>query len=288
VNGAAMGLHASFELRTRHGIPKTGPIGPELARTLRHAYLACTSYVDAQLGLMIDALEALGVRDNTVIVVWGDHGWHLGDMGIWGKATNYEIAARVPLIVWTPDMPTGNRGVGTDALVELVDLYPTLCELAKVEQPPHLEGRSFVPLLTDPDLDWKAAAFTQYPNPALREWAANPLSPSMRETFFGPLIQEVESRIIAQHKDRWDRRLFENDLMGYAMRTDRYRLVLWKDLRHPEADPVFVELYDHRTDPNETLNIARERPELVARLTAQFNSGWKGALPETTHDEAHR
>ena len=119
-NGAATGLHASFELRTRHGIPKTGPIGDQLARTLLHAYYACVSYVDAQIGLMIGALEEAGVRDNTIIIVWGDHGWHLGEMGIWGKATNYEIATRVPLIVWTPDMMA--RGKSTKALVGLVDI----------------------------------------------------------------------------------------------------------------------------------------------------------------------
>ena len=82
-NGAAMGLHASFELRVRHGIPKDGPIGSELARTLLHAYLACTSYIDAQVGLMINALEEAGVRDNTIIIFWGGHGWHLVDMGVW-------------------------------------------------------------------------------------------------------------------------------------------------------------------------------------------------------------
>ncbi len=103
-DGAAMGLHASFELRTRAGIPKIGPIDPRQARTLKHAYLACVSYVDAQIGLMIEALEEAGVRDNTIIIVWGDHGWHLGDMGVWGKATNYEIATRVPLMIWTPGM----------------------------------------------------------------------------------------------------------------------------------------------------------------------------------------
>ena len=193
-DGAATGLHASFELRTRHGIPKSGPIGEDLARTLLHGYYACASYVDAQIGRMITALEEAGMRDNTIIIVWGDHGWHLGDMGIWGKATNYEIATRVPLIIWTPDMKV--RGTSTDALVELVDMYPTLCELAGLPLPGHLEGHSFAPLLRNPKLPWKKAAFSQFPNPALREWAANPLSPGMRQTFFGPLIEEVEQRII--------------------------------------------------------------------------------------------
>jgi iduronate 2-sulfatase len=120
--GAAMGLHASFELRTRHGIPKAGPIDPELATTLKHAYLACVSYVDAQFGRVIAALEEAGIRDNTIIVVWSDHGWHLGEMGIWGKATNYEIATRAPMMIWTADMPRSSRGKTTDALVEPIDI----------------------------------------------------------------------------------------------------------------------------------------------------------------------
>ena len=277
-NGAAMGLHASFELRVRHGIPKSGPIEGELAKTLKHAYLASVSYVDAQIGKMIGALEEAGVRDNTIIILWGDHGWHLGDMGVWGKATNYEIATRVPLLIWTPDMPKGSRGKKTDALVELVDMYPTLAELAGLELPEHLEGQSFAPLLDNPNAAWKNAVFSQFPSPALREWAANPLTPEMRETYFGPLIEEVEGRIMEQQGKNWNRDLFENKLMGYSMRTERYRFVAWKDRTNPEAEPVDVELYDHQTDPSETKNIADEHPELIVELTAQLQTGWKGNM----------
>lgn len=274
--GAAMGLHASFELRTRAGIPKVGPLGPQLSRTLKHAYLASTSYVDAQIGLMVKALEDAGVKDRTIIVIWGDHGWHLGDMGVWGKATNYEIATRVPLMIWTPDMKA--RGAKSKALVELVDIYPTLCELAGLPLPEHLEGQSFVPLMSNPAKDWKTAAFSQYPNPALREWAANPLSQGMRETWFGPLIQEVEQRIIQQQGDKWNRELFEEHLMGYTMRTDRYRLVVWRDHRDALAPPIDIELFDHDADPSETKNIADQNPELVSKLLKQFQQGWKAAL----------
>jgi iduronate 2-sulfatase len=278
-NGSATGLHASFELRTRHGIPKSGPIGDELARTLLHGYYACVSYIDAQIGRMVKALEEHGVRDNTIIIVWGDHGWHLGDMGIWGKATNYEIAARVPLIIWTPGMKDGTRGQSSDALVELIDMYPTLCDLAGLEKPSHLEGHSFAALLEDPQREWKKAAFSQFPNPALREWAANPLSKEMRQTFFGPLIEEVEQRIIAQQGDAWDRKLFENHLIGYSMRTPRYRFVSWRDTRSPAAPPLYTELYDHETDPKETTNIASENSGLVKTLTEQLEAGWESALP---------
>jgi len=200
----------------------------------------------------------------------------LGDMGVWGKATNYEIATRVPLMIWTPDMKT--RGANSDALVELVDIFPTLCDLAGVTKPSHLEGHSFVPLLDEPGKTWKLAAFSQYPNPALREWAANPLSQGMRETWFGPLIKEVEQRIIAQQGDKWDRELFEEHLMGHTMRTDRYRLVLWRDHRDPKAEPLYVELFDHQTDPQETKNVAADNPVLVEQLTQQLNAGWKESL----------
>ena len=178
-------------------------------------------------------------------------------------------------------MPAGTRSKKSEALVELVDMYPTLCELAGLDMPDHLEGQSFVPLLTDPEREWKKAAFSQYPNPALREWAANPLTANMRETYFGPLIEEVEARIIEQQGDRWDRNIFENHLMGHAMRTNRYRLVVWKDSRQKDSEPFFVELFDHEQDPSEGKNIAEEEPELVTQLMSQFNEGWQGALAES-------
>ncbi|WP_452228500.1 MULTISPECIES: sulfatase [unclassified Lacinutrix] len=278
-NGAEMGLHPSFELRVRSGIPKKGPIDKDLAITLKHAYLACVSYVDAQVGKMITALEDEGIRDNTIIIVWSDHGFHLGDMGIWGKATNYEIATRVPLMIWTPDMPKGSQGKTTDALVELVDMYPTLADLAGLEIPDHVEGISFKPLLENPNTAWKSAAFSQFPSPALREWGAFPIRPAMRETYFGPLLEEVEERIKAQQGDKWNRDLFENTLMGYAMRTDQYRFVVWKDRDNFKTEPVFIELFDHKTDPLETKNIAEDNPKLIYKLIKQFNKGWEGNLP---------
>jgi len=269
-NGAQIGLHPSFELRVRAKIPKIGPMGDDLSRTLLHAYYASVSYVDAQIGKLIAALDEAGVSDNTIIIVWGDHGWHLGEMGIWGKATNYEIATRVPLIISTPGMKT--RGEGTEALVELVDIYPTLCELAGLQRPDHIVGKSFVPLLDDPSQEWKDTALSQFPSPALREWAANPLSAEMRETFFGPLIEEVEARVIEQQGDVWDRELFEQYVMGYSLRTDRYRFVTWLDSRDLNAEPVFVELFDHDNDPTETKNVASDHPDVVANLTTKIHT----------------
>ena len=157
-------------------------------------------------------------------------------------------------------------------------MYPTLCELAGLPIPGHVEGHSFVPLLDEPHVAWKKAAFSQYPNPALREWAANPLSQGMRETWFGPLIKDVEARIIDQQGDKWDRELFEKHLMGYTMRTDRYRLVVWRDHRDAGAEPLYVELFDHQNDPHETENVASQNPDVVKALRKQLDEGWESAL----------
>ena len=100
----------------------------------------------------------------------------------------------------------------------------------------------------------------------------------MRETWFGPLIKEVEQRIMEQQGDKWNRELFEEHLMGYTMRTDRYRLVVWRDHRDESATPVFVELFDHQTDPLETTNIAEHNPSVVSRLIRQLDAGWQAAL----------
>ncbi|MEN8775332.1 MAG: sulfatase [Akkermansiaceae bacterium] len=279
-NGAAMGLHASFELRVRQGIPKNGPIEEDLSRTLFHAYLACASYIDAQVGLALKTLEETGLDKNTIVVFWGDHGWHLGDMGVWGKATNYEVGTRVPLIISTPGMK--NPGTKTKGIAELLDLFPTLCDYAKLPTPKHLQGKTLRPLLENPSANWNHPALTQYPNPALREWAANPLSPEMRETFFGPLITEVEDRIKRQMGKKWNRNLFENHLMGYSLRTDRYRLIEWRDDRTPNAPPVFTELYDHRTDPGETKNIASEQKEVIVNLSPKITQRIpKNKTPQT-------
>ncbi|WP_281614870.1 sulfatase [Flammeovirga sp. SubArs3] len=286
VNGAPMGLHASFELRVRSNIPKYGKIPDSLALDLKHGYLATASYIDAQVGKLLAALEEEDLLENTIVMLWSDHGFHLGEMGVWCKATNYDIATRVPLIVWTPDQSEKSRGVKSDALVELVDMYPTLCDLAGLEKPKHLEGQSFAPLLDNPDLDWKSAVFSSFPTPALREWAANPLSKGMRETYFGPLIQDVEANIKEVMKDKWNRKLFENDLMGYAMKTQRYKLVLWKDRKNKDKAPLFIELYDHQKDPKETVNVADQNPELVKELIQQFNKGWKGNLAPIKADNS--
>jgi uncharacterized sulfatase len=131
---------------------------PERARAATAAYYACISFMDEQLGFVLDALERLGLRDNTVIVLWGDHGWHLGEKGMWAKGTLFDVSARAPLIVVDPRRKTA--GQACPRTVEFVDIYPTLAEICGLALPPGLEGKSLVPLLDDPKTAWNKPAFT--------------------------------------------------------------------------------------------------------------------------------
>ncbi len=172
------------EVRRYKDVPKTGPLSDELSRNLIHSYLASVSYMDAQVGKVLAELDRLGLREKTIVILWGDHGYQLGEHGTWNKRTNWEIATRVPLMISVPGQKSGQK---TEALVELVDMYPTLTELCKIPVPSGLEGTSFVPLLKNKKLSWKKAAFSTYAKDV----------PGMGET------------------------------LGRAMRTERYRFVEW-------------------------------------------------------------
>jgi arylsulfatase A-like enzyme len=134
----------SGELRSYSDVPKVGEIPEALQRELIHGYAACVSYIDAQVGLLMKTLKQAGIAENTIVCLWGDHGWHLGEHGHWGKVTNYEDATRAPLIIAAPDQKQVSR---VDSIVEFLDIYPTLCELAGLEVPHHVEGKSLVPLM---------------------------------------------------------------------------------------------------------------------------------------------
>jgi len=229
------------ELRNYHGVPQSGPISDEMARKLIHSYRAASSFTDANVGKVLAELDQLGLTDNTIVVLWGDHGWKLGEHASWCKHSNMENDTNAPLILAAPGIKTAAPAGGfpaTTALVEFVDIYPTLCELAGLPLPPHLQGVSLKPLLENPARPWKSAAFSQYP----RSHEGTPL-------------------------------------MGYALRTDRYRYVEW---RHRQTGaPVNYELYDHATDPAENQNIAGrpENAELLQQLAAQLKAGWEAARP---------
>jgi iduronate 2-sulfatase len=149
------------ELRQYRGMPEKGDLPEDVQRKLIHGYYAAMSYMDAQVGKVLDALGETGLAENTIIVFWGDHGWHLGDHGMWCKHTNYEQAARIPLLVVAPSV-TKAGGV-SKALVESVDVYATLCALAGLEPPAKLDGASFVANLRDPAAQGEAAAIHVYP-----------------------------------------------------------------------------------------------------------------------------
>ena len=225
------------DLRHYYGIPDVGPVSEQQARDLKHAYYACASFTDAQVGRLLKNLDACGLRDNTIVVLWGDHGWQLGEHGMWDKHSNFETSTRSPLIIRVPGQQPGR----TKALVEFVDIYPTLCELCGLSLDDGLEGHSFAPLLEDPARPWKSAAFSQYQR----------VIPG-----YGKIARG----------------------MGYSMRTDRYRFTEWLV---PDTDFRAYELYDHQSDPDENISLAAaaEHKPLVDRLKKKLHAGWKAAGP---------
>ncbi len=270
-------------------------------RHLIHGYLACVSFIDAQLGKLLDALEdpngdsntSDSIADSTIIVIWGDHGFHLGDHGgFMAKHNNFEISTRVPLMISSPDMSNlGTAGTKSTAPVELVDIYPTLldlCSLPVSTTSSHsLEGTSFLPLLEDPYQPWKEAAYSQYQ----RFISAN----------------KTGDTALSAAGSGWG--------IGYSIRTDRYRYTEWwkttasnfpifngsesssqlniHTIDTGVTEPSLIELYDYVTDPGETVNLAvfpggEDYTDLMAELSALLNDsnatysgdGWSEAASD--------
>jgi iduronate 2-sulfatase len=212
-----------LELNQYEPVPQDPPLTPELQRKLIHGYYAALSYMDAQLGRMLDELDRLQLEENTIVVLWGDHGYHLGDNGLWTKHTNYEQANRIPLLVVAPGVT--KQGSHTGALVETVDIYPTLCELAGVtapDGPQPMDGKSLVQILRDPRASIRDHASHCFPR---------------------------------------------GNRLGRAIRTERYRMVEWKEIGKPVATAEY-ELYDYQTDPHETRNVASQQPQVLAEMKA--------------------
>jgi uncharacterized sulfatase len=191
------------------------------------AYYASVSYMDWQVGRVLDALEKSGQAKQTIVVFWGDHGWHLGEHHRWHKRSLFEESMRAPLII----SAHGRRGNGraSRSLVEFVDIYPTLAELAQLKPQSSLEGQSLVPLLDNPSRAWKSAAFSVVTAP--------------------------------------------DGIRGEAAVTDRYRYVRWTG-PHPDE-----ELFDHRSDPREYTNLARDpkHADALKRMRAVLDAGWQAA-----------
>lgn len=149
------------EMRSYHAIPKKGPVSDAAAKELIRGYGACVSFIDVQVGRLLDEIDRLEIADNTIILLWSDHGWQLGEHGFWCKHTNFEVATRIPMIVVAPGV---NGARSTSRFVESIDVYPTLCELAKLQLPSHLQGKSFVPLLRDVNAKHRDKVFTRHGN----------------------------------------------------------------------------------------------------------------------------
>ncbi|RLD10363.1 MAG: iduronate sulfatase [Chlamydiae bacterium] len=148
------------ELRHYYGMPEKGPLSQKQTRKLIHGYYASVTYTDAQIGKVVDQLDKLGLRDDTIIILWGDHGWKLGDYNAWCKHTNFEVDTHAPLIIDAPGFKKGQR---TKSFVEFVDIYPTLAQLCDLPIPNHCEGKSMVPLLKNPNAKIRDAALSQWP-----------------------------------------------------------------------------------------------------------------------------
>ena len=197
----------------------------EKQKELVHAYYAAVSYVDAQVGILLNTLDSLGTLDNTIIVLWGDHGWHLGDHDMWGKHTNFEQATRAPLIFAAPGLKAGK----TKSLSEHVDVFPTICDLANLPIPTQLQGKSLKPVMQNKATTVNDYAMSQYPR-----------------KLKGPEFKELGYT--------------DGKLMGYSLRTDKYRYTIWFNnsfnSSQPYADNRIYkrELYDYVKDPLEKVN----------------------------------
>ncbi|HPF02495.1 MAG TPA: sulfatase [Bacteroidales bacterium] len=146
-NAPRQAIHNWGELRNYYSIPDKGPLTDSAANKLRHGYYACVSYTDTQIGLLLDELEANGLSDNTIVVLWGDHGWNLGEHGLWCKHCNFNTSLNAPLIIKVPWITDGGQ---SESITEFIDIYPTLCELAGLPLPEHLEGTSLLRRLRKP------------------------------------------------------------------------------------------------------------------------------------------
>ena len=223
----------------------------EVVLKLRRAYYSALSYTDYLVGTVLAELEALGLRNNTIVSFWGDHGWQLGEHGEWCKQTNFELATHAPMMVSIPGKT--DRGLVTEELTEFVDLFPTLVEAAGLPPLPICphnasevilcrEGQSLIPLLSaDRSTPWKDMVFSQYPRPG--------------------------------------------GYMGYTMRTDKYRYTEWVPFDRKTITPSWndlhgVELYDHTIDPEENINRYDDKDykQLRSMLSEKLHAGWRSVI----------
>ena len=250
------------ELREFHDIQRLNLSGAinstvpdNIVRDLRRAYYCAVTWTDFLIGRVIGELDSLGLTNNTIVSFWGDHGWQLGEHGEWSKHTNFELSTHAPMMIHIPGLT--DSGIVTESLTEFVDLFPTLVEAAGLPTVPLCpenasmvevchEGSSLIPLIKNPAIKWKDASFSQFP-----------------------------------------RQLGTDTVMGYTMRTTNFRYTEWVRFRYfPEYKPDWsslfgVELYDHRSDPEENHNVAFQSSynHLRQELSRLLRGGWRQALP---------
>ena len=248
-NAPVFAINKMYELRGYDGFshlvhPTVSHISEDTARILKHGYYASMSYVDALFGKLMKHLDDLNIANKTIVIVWGDHGWKLGEHNSWCKQTNYNVDTHVPMMIRVPGI---KGGITLNQLTELIDMYPTLCDLTGVPKPDYLQGESFLPLLKNPEQQWKSAAFSQFHR--------------------RPKVTPDGKRY-----------------MGYSMKTDTHHYVewyYWDHIKEQRGEFVTAELYDNTMDPDENRNIAiyPENKGLIRQLSEQLWNGWRKAMP---------
>ena len=237
-NGPLIAYHQSGELRNYLDIPEFATLPAdslriglkiEKQRELIHGYYAAVSYMDAQVGILLNTLESLGTLDNIIIVLWGDHGWHLGDHDLWHKHTNFEEATRAPLIIAGPGIKAGK----TSSLTEFVDVFPTICDLAGVSIPKNLDGKSLKPLMLNNKTKGKEYTISQYPRK----------------------LKKAEMTKLGYTDAK---------MMGYSLRTNQYRYTIWMNnftskQAFNESQVYASEMYDYVKDPLEKVNVVNDK-----------------------------
>ena len=250
-NAVDIAYHTAGELRSYSDIPPltsftdqkpyglTLPIDKQ--KELIHGYYAAISYMDALVGKLLNTLDSLVLTKNTIIILWGDHGWHLGDHNLWCKHTNFEQATHAPLIISAP----GIQPSKTQSQSEFVDVFPTLCELAEVKIPAHLNGKSLVPLMKNPSASVKEFSVSQYPR-------SNATAENERLGYA------------------------DANAMGYSIRTTQYRYTIWMSNGFKSTQPfnkdfiIGTELYDYNKDPLERVNVANDKK--YATISKEMNN----------------
>lgn len=244
------------ELRNYKGMPDKGSVPEDLQRKLIHGYYAAISYADAQIGRVLDQLDSSGLAENTIVVLWGDHGWHLGDHGQWCKHTNYEQATRIPLLI---SAPGAAQGQSSSALIETVDIYPTLAALAGLPAPQNLDGQDYSSVVRDPGQSIRDHAIHVYPRTIPEQ---------------GPAI-------------------------GRAIRTARYRLVEWKvpgaspetaeyELYDYETDPLETQNLANRPEQHAALKHLQQLLSQHPEAKPQWKSATGNASQVTSAEAAQR